>query len=234
MEIYRGADSAEAVVVETVLRSEKKGMVYRDTLTTELSYDVERQLREVSLSDFRPDEYELTVRLRGRRYKKLDEKKTSFAVPWTQLARLRFDYESTVEQLRYIANPGEVDSLRDIEDLAERVRKLDEFWAGRDPEPSTVINEMRVEFYRRVEAANRLFTVMRLDGWRTDRGRVYIQFGEPDQIDDYPFVLDRRPYQEWHYYRSGRYRKFVFVDANDDGDYRLQYPYDGLYQRPDF
>ena len=36
------------------------------------------------------------------------------------------------------------------------------------------------------------------------------------------------PRQEWYYYRTSRYRKFVFVDPNEDGDYRLIYPYDGV------
>jgi hypothetical protein len=75
---------------------------------------------------------------------------------------------------------------------------------------------------------------MRRNGWRTDRGRIYIMFGEPDQLDDYPYAPDTHPYQEWHYYRQGRYRKFFFVDENEDGEYRLVYPYDGLYMRPDF
>ena len=39
----------------------------------------------------------------------------------------------------------------------------------------------------------------------------------------------RSPYQIWYYYSSGRYRKFLFVDENQDGDYRLQFPYDGIY-----
>jgi hypothetical protein len=38
----------------------------------------------------------------------------------------------------------------------------------------------------------------------------------------------------WHYTSIGRYRRFLFIDENADGDYRLQYPYDGLNQRPDF
>ncbi len=75
---------------------------------------------------------------------------------------------------------------------------------------------------------------MMREGWRTDRGRIYIQFGEPDEIDDYPLAANSQPYQVWHYYRRGSYRKFVFVDEFEDGDYRLQFPYDGLYQRPDF
>lgn len=45
---------------------------------------------------------------------------------------------------------------------------------------------------------------------------------------------DALPYQIWHYYREGAYRRFTFVDENEDGDYRLQFPYDGLNQRPDF
>ncbi|HKK21216.1 MAG TPA: GWxTD domain-containing protein, partial [candidate division Zixibacteria bacterium] len=89
------------------------------------------------------------------------------------------------------------------------------------------------EFYRRVNIANQNFTHMYRQGWRTDRGRVYIMYGEPDQVDDYPVVPDRHPYQEWHYYRGTKYRKFIFVDVNEDGDYRLEYPYDGLYQQPD-
>jgi hypothetical protein len=75
---------------------------------------------------------------------------------------------------------------------------------------------------------------MTREGWQTDRGRIYISYGEPDEIDDYPYSLSSVPYQEWHYYRDGRYRKFTFVDVNLDGEYRLQYPYDGLDQRPDF
>ena len=72
------------------------------------------------------------------------------------------------------------------------------------------------------------------EGWRSDRGRIYIQYGEPDQIDDYPVAAGGRPYQLWHYYSHGAYRKFTFVDEYEDGDYRLQFPYDGLNQRPDF
>ena len=71
-------------------------------------------------------------------------------------------------------------------------------------------------------------------GWRTDRGRIYVKHGEPDEIDDYPFAPNSHPYQEWHYYHGGRYRKFTFLDENEDGDYRLIYPYDGLNLTPDF
>jgi len=234
LEIHRGSDSSEAVTVETLLRGEDEGMVYRDSLTTPLAEPITRQLREISLADYPPDSYELTVSLHGRRYRELDKKSAEFRVPWTQYAILRWNYDTALDQLEVIADRKDVKPLRKIEDLAARKEAIEKFWAERDPDKTTPVNELQVVFYRRVDKANRLFSILRRDGWRTDRGRVLIRYGEPDQIDDYPFSMDRRPYQEWHYYRSGRYRKFVFVDYNEDGDYRLQYPYDGLNQRPEF
>jgi hypothetical protein len=93
---------------------------------------------------------------------------------------------------------------------------------------------VKEEFYRRVSFADRRFSILNRDGWRTDRGRIYITYGEPDQIDDNPMSLSSPPYQIWHYYRDGNYRRFAFLDDNNDGDYRLLYPFDGLNQRPDF
>ena len=234
LEIHQGGDKSEDVVVETSLRKDGRTMVYRDSLTTPLKQLVTRQIREISLGEYVPGQYTLEVSLHGRRYKKLDEKKVDFRIPWTATAVLRHDYDAALDQLEYIAAGDEIDPLRKIKDLDGRLRAIEEFWAKRDPDPATPKNELKAAFYHRVDMANRLFTIMNRDGWRTDRGRILIQFGEPDQIDDYPFDPNRWPYQEWHYYEQGRYRKFVFVDVNEDGDYRLQYPYDGLNQTPDF
>ena len=218
LEISRGSDSASEVTIETSLRRGSRGMVYRDSLTAPLNERITRQLREISLEDYMPGEYELSVSLHGRRYKKLDEKKVSFRVPWTSTAILRHDWDAALDQLELITDRNDVKPMRKIEDLGERVKAIERFWAERDPDPSTSINEMKVVFYHRIDAANRLFSVLNREGWRTDRGRVLIRYGEPDQIDDFPLVPDRYPYQEWHYYRDGRYRKFVFVDVNEDGE----------------
>ncbi len=69
---------------------------------------------------------------------------------------------------------------------------------------------------------------MRMEGWRTDRGHIYVRYGEPDYMVEEPFSLSHHPYQVWQYTRISPNRRFVFVDENEDGDYRLQYPYDGL------
>ena len=56
---------------------------------------------------------------------------------------------------------------------------------------------------------------------------IYIQYGKPDQIEDYPFELSSKAYQIWYYYSIGERRRFIFVDEWSDGDFKLQYPYDG-------
>ncbi len=234
LEIYQGSDSDESVFVEATVRRRWGSMVYRDSMTVSLEAPVVRQLREMSLDSLAPGEYELELRLRGRRHKKLDERLTGFSIAWTLDAMLRSDYGSTLNLIGLIAEPNEISKLDKLKTYEERFDGITEFWLRRDPTPGTSTNEVRQEFFRRVRLANRSFTFMRQQGWRTDRGRIYIKHGEPDEIDDYPFAPNSHPYQEWHYYRSGRYRKFTFVDENEDGDYRLVYPYDGLNMRPDF
>jgi GWxTD domain-containing protein len=234
LEIYPGRRPTDKVTVETVLRSKVKGMVYRDTIETSLDKPILRQVRDISLEGYQPGRYELFVDILGHRGKRLDRTYKEFAVRWSAAGLLKNDYKRAVDQLAYLASGDEIKNLRKLENYDERVAAFNAFWQKRDPIPETAENEARVEFYRRIDVANKRFTYVGLEGWRTDRGRIYTQFGEPDQYDDYPFVPDGYPYQEWHYYRDGRYRRFTFVDRTLDGDYRLIYPYDGLGLTPDF
>jgi GWxTD domain-containing protein len=188
----------------------------------------------INVSQLPPGEYDVEITLHGRRMKELDRKDEKFAIRWTEEGLLKLDWKSAVSQLSYVATPGEQSKLKKAKTMEERRAAFAEFWGQRDPTVGTPENETKREFYHRVNVADRQFSSMRREGWKSDRGRIYIIHGEPDQIDDEPYSPDVVPYQIWHYYREGRYRRFLFVDKNDDGDYRLQYPYDGLNQRPDF
>ncbi|MEA3296451.1 MAG: GWxTD domain-containing protein [candidate division Zixibacteria bacterium] len=234
LEIYQGSDLADDVFVEATVRKKWGNMVYRDSMTILLEESTVRQYREVSLDQMAPGDYELEVRLRGRRGKKLDQKRRNFRVEWTPEALVRHNYKDALRLLSYIANHEEIEKLEKCESHRERLESIREFWLSRDPTSGTRENELRDEFYRRVQYANRNFSFMSQNGWRSDRGKTYIKLGEPDQIDDYPVSVNRRPYQVWYYYQSDGYRKYTFVDENEDGDYRLVYPYNGFDQRPDF
>jgi hypothetical protein len=84
------------------------------------------------------------------------------------------------------------------------------------------------EYYRRVAFANRSFTTFR-DGWKTDRGMVYIILGPPDEIERRPFNRGNKPYVVWSYYRYNR--EFVFLDDTGYGEYRLLSPFWDLVNR---
>ncbi len=233
-ELYPGenADSTK-YVIETKINHYFRGMQYRDTLHVTLAGETERQLREISLEHFVPGEYEMEVLLLGRRNKKLDHLKENFEISWTQEGMLQNDWRGVINQLKYIAETGELDGWKNIESLDERRAVFNQFWLDKDPTVGTAANEAMQQFYHRVAIANHSFKMPRREGWKTDRGMIFIRFGHPDQIDDKPFDTDKYPYQIWHYYSDeGRYRRFTFVDEHHDGDYRLQYPYDGLDQRP--
>ena len=234
VEVYPGSDSLGQFIMETIIRSRTKGVVYRDTLPVMPEGNVIRQLRDIAVSEFGPGDYDLELSLHGRRNKKVAEAQGPITIVWTQEGLLKHDFKAALDQLSYIATGSEIDKIRKLKTLPERIAAFDAFWVARDPTTGTRENEMKREFYRRIFYANREFRHMRTEGWRTDRGRVYITYGDPDQIDDVPMSPSDVPYQIWHYYKQGQYKRFTFVDKNDDGDYRLLYPFDGLNQRPDF
>lgn len=234
IEVYPGGEELDKVTVQTLIRKRKGDMVYRDTLSSELKDDAIRQLREISIETFEPGEYELEVELQGRRGKKLDMAKGSFQIKFTEESLLEHNWSLIVRQISVIAESKEVKTLEKAKTLEERQQALKDYWASKDPFPETPRNELKIEFYSRIYYVNENFGYLNRPGWETDRGRVFVRHGAPDQVDDYPFSLSSYPYQEWHYYKGGRYRKFTFVDDNHDGDYRLVYPYDGLWQTPDF
>lgn len=102
---------------------------------------------------------------------------------------------------------------------------LRRFWAQREPASGT--GAMRA-FYARIEDANRRFReggASEIPGWRTDRGRVFIRYGEPDETMQRPQAGNTDPYEVWKYTR-GRALKFVFMDLTRFGNYSLIYTND--------
>jgi GWxTD domain-containing protein len=101
-------------------------------------------------------------------------------------------------------------------------RFLREFWRRRDPTPADADNPVMAEFYRWVAFANDAFRQGRAGGvvgWRTDRGRIYLRHGRPDETLRRP-VASPRPYEVWKY-TQGRPYYYVFYDRNGLGDYAL-------------
>jgi GWxTD domain-containing protein len=109
----------------------------------------------------------------------------------------------------------------------ERKRFVKEFWLRRDPTPGTEKNEFKEEHYRRIAYSNVHFAWQALPGWKTDRGRIYIVFGPPDEIRiSQPADKDSSKRSiVWHYHSAtGPDRELKFIDVCGCGDYRLEIP----------
>jgi GWxTD domain-containing protein len=131
------------------------------------------------------------------------------------------DIDKAVDQMRYVALPSEMEYILNGSDPEEKQRRFLAFWKKRDPEPATQRNELLEEYYARVEYANKTFAHYN-DGWKSDRGMVYIHLGPPDQVERRPFDMNSKPYEIWYYYNLNR--DLVFIDETGFGDYRLRSP----------
>jgi len=128
------------------------------------------------------------------------------------------DLKTALEVLRYIATDAELTEMDRLRTPEERRAFWEAFWRRRDPSPETSRNAAMEEFYKRVRYADQRFGVGG-PGWKTDMGRIYIQYGQPDEIVRNPFRFDGPPEEIWYYYQSRR--TFVFVDRDGFGRYEL-------------
>jgi GWxTD domain-containing protein len=100
---------------------------------------------------------------------------------------------------------------------------LRRFWAKRDPTPGTPRNEEQESFYARIADANRRYReggAAEIPGWRTDRGRIFIKYGAPQEVMQRPQAANTLPYEAWKYTQR-QLLKFVFMDMTQFGNYAL-------------
>ncbi len=88
--------------------------------------------------------------------------------------------------VRYVLTDGESKEYKTLAGRGDRVAFISRFWAARDPDPLTPRNEAEDTFWERVGIADTFFTDTTISGWRSDRGRIYILLGPPDEINNYP------------------------------------------------
>ncbi len=140
------------------------------------------------------------------------------------------------EDVGYIITDEERKAFKRLSTDDERENFIEAFWLRRDPTPDTEENEFKEEHYRRIAYANDHFA-SGIPGWKTDRGRIYIVYGPPDEIDDHSSggTYDRPieegggttstfPFVDWTYRYIegvGTNVKIEFVDTTMSGEFRM-------------
>jgi len=89
------------------------------------------------------------------------------------------------EDVVWIITDEERAAFKQLSNDEERDNFIEAFWQRRDPTPDTEENEYKEEHYQRIAYANEHFAAG-VPGWRTDRGRIYIVYGKPDEIESHP------------------------------------------------
>ena len=140
------------------------------------------------------------------------------------------------EDVAYIITDEERTAFKRLQTDEEREQFIEQFWLRRDPTPDTVENEFKEEHYRRIAYTNENFA-SGIPGWKTDRGRIYITYGPPDEKETHPSggtyerpseegggTTSTFPFEQWRY----RYIEGIgtdinieFVDPTMSGEYRM-------------
>lgn len=122
-------------------------------------------------------------------------------------------------RIEYIASAKELSYYNKLSDTG-KVGFLKRFWLARDINPATPENEGLDEFINRINYVNEKYSTAFKEGYYTDRGRIHIRYGVPEEIEPHQFDIGYKPFEIWEYYSYGGYR-FVFSDLDGDGEYKL-------------
>ncbi len=140
------------------------------------------------------------------------------------------------EDVGYIITDEERAVFRRLQNDEEREQFIEQFWLRRSPDPESLENDYKEEHYRRIAYANQHFA-SGIPGWKADRGRIYIMYGPPDEIEARPSgghynrpieegggSTSTYPFEVWRYRYIegvGQNIELEFVDPTMSGEYRL-------------
>src|SRR6184192_4978514 len=140
------------------------------------------------------------------------------------------------EDVVYIITPDERNAFLQLQTNEEREQFIEQFWLRRSSNPDLPDNDFKEEHYRRIAYANEHYA-SGIPGWKTDRGRIYIQWGKPDETESHPSggTYNREsyegggststyPFERWFYRYLpgvGSGIELEFVDPTGSGEYRL-------------
>jgi GWxTD domain-containing protein len=142
------------------------------------------------------------------------------------------------EDVIYIISPEERHSFLHLATNEEREQFIEAFWQRRNPDPDSPENTFKEEHYRRIAYTNEHFA-SGIPGWKTDRGKIYIMWGPPDEIDSHPTggnwdrPMDQGggstttyPWETWRYRHLdgeglGENVELEFVDPTSTGEYHI-------------
>lgn len=126
-----------------------------------------------------------------------------------------YSTDLAIKMLHFIVDQQTIEHIESGSAEAQK-EKLDAFWEKRDPSPQTAFNELKAEYYGRIDYAYNHFSSPGVLGFKDGRGRIYILYGPPKDIERvYPKETTVR--EIWTY----KNQRFVFKATSGYGNFKL-------------
>lgn len=231
--------SAAKVILERKLYDSKNNLVYENSKEVQANKTSIVEVGIVSLKKFPTDTYTFVIKLIDSKSKQstTSSKKFYFVNPGIAVAKnsnknpnyINSEFgvmeleecDDLFEKSKFIAEKFEIDEYKKLDSIDKKREFLFNFWKKRDESPETQSNEFKKIYLSRVEISNSKYKFLSTSGFKTDRGRVYILYGEPDEIDRFPNETDTKPYEIWAYNDIEGGVIFIFGDFSGYGNYEL-------------
>ena len=174
---------------------------------------------DLKYADMPVGPYIFRIELASEKIKK--EKEVEFSVLWENYPVLERDIKKSLEQMKYIFTEEEYKTSSSM-NQKEAIDFFISFWIKFDSDTTTEKNEVMEEYFRRVDYSIQNFSDSENEGWKTDRGKIYILYGEPNRIINQRNLIP--PYETWEYNIINK--RYIFWDEFMTGIFKLKSVYD--------
>jgi GWxTD domain-containing protein len=212
------AETDSAQIHLKIFNSENKKLIFQQDANAEIQDENARLFIQPPFIQWNEGKYNLKITYMSDSYS--FKQNLNFQIVWFDKPRSLRDPDYAIQPLKLVMSEAQYDKLtsggRKEENQAFR-----EYWKEKDPTTGTAYNEVLAEFYTRVDSADIYWgRGDRRFGWRTDPGRIYVIYGEPDKIEDYS-LAPSNPHMVWIYHLADRNLTFLFKSLDGRKRYRL-------------
>lgn len=142
----------------------------------------------------------------------------------SEFVTLREDQmDEEFNKIIYIRSTTETKDWDNLKTIDDKRKFLFNFWKRRDPNLLTPRNEARDDYFKRIKEANKLYKQSFTDGWKSDRGRIYVIYGAPTDVEKHFMETDIKNYEIWtfDYVEGGTICVFAEISTSGEGSYFL-------------
>jgi GWxTD domain-containing protein len=101
------------------------------------------------------------------------------------------------EKSTYIRTSSETSEFKKLKSLDEKRKYMYFFWKKRNPNLLSLVNDYKIQYFKNIDEANNLYKQGFMDGWKTDRGRIYVTYGRPSEVENHTNEAESKGYEIW-------------------------------------